>query len=93
MFFCCFLALAKPVVTTNVPGAADLVIDGETGFVVRPGDINSIAEKIISLLDNPDYAGRMGNAAKEKTRELYDIEKTVDKVKAIYESLWSKKNV
>jgi len=81
------MALKKPVIATNIPGPSEIVVDGETGFLVPPGDIKSLAERIIFLLDNPSAAKRMGEAGRKRAGELFDIRKTVDNIENIYETV------
>lgn len=83
------MALSKPVVSTNIPGPYDIVIDGVTGFLVPPGDIDAMAEKIIYFLEHPDIARKMGNEGKKRAEELFDIKKQIKKIEAIYEDVLS----
>lgn len=55
---------SKPVVASNVGGIPLQVIDGETGFLLEPGDISGFADRIITLLKNPTLASQLGNAGK-----------------------------
>src|SRR5207253_371925 len=57
-----YLALRKPVVATDGGGTAELVVDGETGFLVPPRDPDALAAKVEYLLDRRDIAIRMGEA-------------------------------
>ena len=73
------MALKRPVIATDIPGPRDIVIDGKTGFLVPPGDIKAMAEKIVYLLDNPEVAKRMGEAGRKRVEERFDIKKQVKK--------------
>lgn len=59
------MAAGKPVVTTDSGGPSDLVIDGETGFLVANGDERMFAERVIELLSDADVRRRVGQNAKE----------------------------
>jgi glycosyltransferase involved in cell wall biosynthesis len=78
------MALRKPVIATNVPGPSDIIVDGETGFLVPPGDIKVMAERIIYLLDNPQVAKRMGEAGRKRVEQLFNIQDTVKKIQELY---------
>jgi glycosyltransferase involved in cell wall biosynthesis len=52
-------ACATPVVASNSPGLRESVVPGKTGFLVEHGDIEDLAEKIITLLSDDALAGRM----------------------------------
>ncbi|MEI9897861.1 MAG: glycosyltransferase [Chthoniobacter sp.] len=59
------MSLGKPVVATAGGGVPEVVIDGETGWLVPMGDATSMAERIVFLLENPDDARRMGECGKK----------------------------
>jgi glycosyltransferase involved in cell wall biosynthesis len=61
------MASSLPVVTTDVVGAApDLVIDGENGWKVKPGDEEAMAERMAALLFDPELQRRMGDASRSR---------------------------
>lgn len=61
-----YMAMAKPVIVSRIGGMAELVADGETGFHFRAGDPVDLAEKIRSIMDDPQLAARLGaNARRE----------------------------
>jgi len=66
------MALAKPVVATDVLGTQELVINNETGFLTPLADINAMAEKIKLLDRNPDLRSRLGTAGQNRIAELFD---------------------
>ncbi|GEM_PF-1690886 len=84
------MVLKKPVVATKVTGPSDIVVDGETGFLVPPGDIKAMAEKIIYLLDNPQMAKKMGEAGRDRAIELFNIKNQVKKIEAVYKQVLNK---
>lgn len=80
------MALKKPIVATNIPGASEIVEDGKTGFLVPPGDTDAISSKIIYLLNHPDVGRVMGEKGLEKAEEKFDIKANVEKIEGlIYE--------
>ena len=58
------MALGKPVVATAVGGIPDLVADGSTGYLVKFGDVQCIADRLTNLLADSELRQRMGAAAK-----------------------------
>ncbi|MFV2068123.1 MAG: glycosyltransferase, partial [Pirellulales bacterium] len=60
------MAAGVPVVATDIPGCRDLVVPGETGFLVPIGDRAGRARATIDILEDPQLAGRMGDAARER---------------------------
>jgi phosphatidylinositol alpha-1,6-mannosyltransferase len=63
-------AYGKPVVAGNVGGAADAVLDGETGLLVDPSDPLAVAEAITTLLLDTQLASRLGEGGAERARDL-----------------------
>lgn len=79
-----YMAAGKPVVATDVGGAAEAIVENETGFLVASNDDEALAVRLIELLKDRDEAERMGDnarqvaeakfsltARKEKTLEMY----------------------
>ena len=65
-----------PVVTTGVGGIPEMVLDGETGLLVPPGDEASIADAIERLLGDDALRTAMGEAARERAHARFDARKT-----------------
>jgi L-malate glycosyltransferase len=80
------MAMGKPVVATDVGGNREVVISGETGFLVPAGDIQAMANKIILLLQNPEKAQAMGQKARQIAISRFSIEKMVHEYESIYET-------
>jgi len=59
-------------VATRHAGIKDVVIEGETGFLVDERDINGMAEKILMLCRDPRLAGRLGQAARTQVIENFN---------------------
>jgi glycosyltransferase involved in cell wall biosynthesis len=64
-------AAAKPVITTDVSGARDTVLDGQTGYIVSIGRPDQLASRLLELLESPERAAEMGRLARERVLELY----------------------
>jgi glycosyltransferase involved in cell wall biosynthesis len=81
------MAAAVPVVATDIPGNRDLVIHGETGFLVPVGDRAEIARKTQRLLDDVDLALRLGAAGKARVLSQFGLEAMVDQYASLYREL------
>lgn len=81
---------AKPVVATSVGGMTDMVIDGETGILVEPGDVDGLAEGVAAMLRDPDRAAAMGRAGQELRRREFTMEHMISLVEQLYEELWAR---
>lgn len=77
-------AAGRPVVATRVGGVADVVTDGETGFVVED-NAAAIAAGTIDLLDRPELARSMGAAGRSRVLERYSAARLASDLVAVYE--------
>ena len=80
------MASGIPVVATEVDGAPEAIKNGVTGFLLQPRDIKGMAERIISLIRNPDRAREMGEEGRKSVGE-FDIWKMVEQQEELYTSL------
>jgi glycosyltransferase involved in cell wall biosynthesis len=67
------MAAGVPVVATRIAGIPELVDDGTSGFLVPPGDPTLLAEKIETLLNDPDLRNRFGAAGREKVEREFNL--------------------
>jgi len=81
------LACGKPVVAFDVDGAREVCRDGETGFLVRPGDTAALAEAVIRLLQDKALAVRMGAQGRALVREQFAEERMVQQIEQLYREL------
>ncbi|NEW78283.1 MAG: glycosyltransferase family 4 protein [Gelidibacter sp.] len=81
------MALLKPVVNSNIGWAQELIVDGESGFLVHPENHQQYAEKIISIIENKQLAVQMGQNARRRVESVFNIEKIADKNIEFYKSL------
>ncbi len=81
------MAAGKPVVVTDVGGNREIVINGETGFVVPPEDPSAIAEKVCLLLQNKEQADRMGERGLWRVKTLFSRDTMVTNYQQLYLSL------
>ena len=81
------LASGLPVVATTVGGIPDIVESNRTGILVEQGDVQGLAEALVSLLQDSDCRLRMGEAAHEFARMHLDARKTVLRLVGLYSEL------
>ena len=82
-----YMAAARPVVVTDVGGAREAVIEGETGFIVPAGDDEKMAARIITLLREPERARAMGQRGKLIVAEKFSCEAQLERTAALYDRL------
>ena len=83
------MAAARPVVAARGGAIPEIIEDGVTGLMVAPGDPQALAEALLSLLNDPDKAHAMGQAAHRHVKKRFTIEQTAHKVEAVYSALLS----
>ena len=83
------MAYGLPIISTPVGGIPEAVKDGEVGFLVQPGDVEDIAQKITLLLRTPELRNRMGAKARSLTIKKFEISSILDQLFAVYGSLVS----
>jgi glycosyltransferase involved in cell wall biosynthesis len=80
------LTAGKPVVASNVPGLAQVV--GDAGILVPPGDVETLAAEVRTLINSPDRRQQLSRAAVERGRQ-FSIETTVAAYIDLYRSVLS----
>jgi glycosyltransferase involved in cell wall biosynthesis len=69
------MAIGRPIITTNVPGCKETVVDGLNGFLIEPFNINELISKMIWFVQNKHKIEQMGLASREIAVNKFDIEK------------------
>jgi glycogen synthase len=77
-------ATGIPLVTSNVGGLGEAVINGKTGMSFPPRDITGLATAVRAVLDDPDAAQRMAVAARERLTSDFDWQTVADKTSQVY---------
>ena len=85
-----YMAAARPVVVTDVGGAREAVIEGETGYVISAGDDQQMAERMIALLRDPQRARAMGERGKSIVAEKFSCERQLANTLGLYSDLLGK---
>jgi glycosyltransferase involved in cell wall biosynthesis len=84
-----YMAAGKPVVATDVGGAREAIREGETGYVVAPGDSAAMAGRILLLLRDPVSARRMGEAGALRVEKDFSCAAQLQRTCDLYASLLS----
>ena len=81
------MASGKPVVAARDGGVPEIVEDGVTGVLVRPGDWYEAACAVAALLGQPERARVMGAAGRRRAQRLFDIDTYVRRVERLYDEI------
>jgi glycosyltransferase involved in cell wall biosynthesis len=71
------MASARPVVSTRLAGIPELVVDGQTGILLPPGDATALAKALEQLMRDPELRLRFGDAGRARIEQHFQIEQTV----------------
>jgi glycosyltransferase involved in cell wall biosynthesis len=74
-----------PVVATNWSGLPDIVVEGETGYLVPPRDTGAVADRLELLIRDPELRKRMGAAGRKRYEENYTVETFREKMEEVLE--------
>lgn len=83
-------AASLPVVATDVGGAKEITIDGETGYIIPPGDSEMLAERLIAVLQDTTLGQKMGKAARERVVSTFSLKKQAEETVALYREVIGK---
>jgi glycosyltransferase involved in cell wall biosynthesis len=79
-------ATGLPVIATCHGGIVDVVVNGETGFLVEEGDIEGMADRMLRLAKNPELAARLGRQARKRICAEFSIERGISRLWNIIEA-------
>ena len=87
------MAAGRPVVASRVGGIKEIIVDGETGYMVQPRNVKEMADKCLALLENTKLANKMGRAGRKRVGEHFSLRETVHRTGLIYASLLRLKKI
>ncbi|HEY8193392.1 MAG TPA: glycosyltransferase family 4 protein [Gaiellaceae bacterium] len=86
------MAHGRPVVAGGVGGLLDLVVNGETGILVEPGNVPALRAAMERLLDDPELRRRMGEAGRRRAAEHFSWHSVTRKTLDVYARYAGKKS-
>ena len=69
------MATGRPIITTDVPGCRETVVDGVNGFLVPARDADALAQKMLLFIHQPELIAPMGQASRRLAEERFDVHK------------------
>jgi glycosyltransferase involved in cell wall biosynthesis len=81
------MAAGKPVISTEVGGVVDLILDGDNGLLVPTNDSKALAEATLYLLEHPKRRKTMGEAGRKKVFPYFDKKRLVEDIDNLYDNL------
>jgi L-malate glycosyltransferase len=86
-----YMAAGRPVVATDVGGAREAIVHGETGYLVPAGDHEQLAHHVIALLSDAESARSLGEAGRRRVNEKFSSLKQLQNVESLYSELLPEK--
>ncbi|MBI5536700.1 MAG: glycogen synthase [Deltaproteobacteria bacterium] len=81
------MGCSTPVVASAVGGILEVVVDGETGFLVPPAEPKALADAINKLLRNPDMARQFGHAGRRRVEQYFSWTSIAKKTEEMYQEM------
>jgi glycosyltransferase involved in cell wall biosynthesis len=87
------LAAARPIVAADCDGASEVCRDGETGFLIHPGDTDALVARLTQLAKDKPLRERLGKTGQEFVRQNFAVETMVENIYKLYRRLATEKNL
>jgi glycosyltransferase involved in cell wall biosynthesis len=81
------LSMNKPVITTNIGGTSEVIIDGVTGYLIKPKSPTEIAEKIKYLAENREILERLSKNTRQSIVDNFSLSQTIKKTEMLFKEL------
>jgi glycosyltransferase involved in cell wall biosynthesis len=85
------MATAKPVIAPRVGSIPDSVVDGQTGFLTEPGNVDQVAARLQELLSHPDQARAMGALGRTLVERRWSLDNMVNGYQRLIEEIYGRK--
>lgn len=78
------MAYGLPIIATNVGAVPEVITDGQEGFLIEPGDVKALSDRMVRLGNDANLRRRMGQAAYRRVKADYSLDATVDQLMNVY---------
>ena len=78
------MAAGKPVISTNISSMPEIVVEGETGYLIEPGDSDSLAGRIVTLLQDEDLRSRMGEKGVQRVDSMFSYTAMLNHLETLF---------
>ncbi|MFC2036539.1 glycosyltransferase family 4 protein [Chloroflexota bacterium] len=86
------MAAALPIIATSIGSIPEVVVDGENGLLIPPGDVPALSESLEALTADRELRQTMGEANRERIRLLYSSQRAFETIRQVYDGLLSAKS-
>lgn len=81
------LAAARPIISYDCDGAGEVCLEGETGFLVPPHNLEALADRIVQLSNDGALRERLGRRGQQLVKQWFAVERMIDALDALYRRL------
>jgi len=81
------MAYGLPVIATRVGAIPEAVTDGQEGFLIEPGDVEALADRLLQLAEDVSLRRRMGQAARRRAETTFSLDAMAEHVMQVYRAL------
>ena len=81
------MSMGKPVIAVDAAGPAEIVENGTSGMLVRPGDVGAMADAVEQLAGDPARRAALGAAGRRRIEQRFDVRQTVAGIEAVYQGM------
>ena len=81
------MAMEKPVISTNIGGPKEIIVDGLNGFLIEPNDSNILSKKIIEILTDKNLQLRIGKEARRLVENKFNAKLKTHEIEKLYASM------
>ena len=82
-----YMAASRPVVATDVGGAREAIVEGQTGYLVKSGDAKQLAARVVELLKDSEKAAQFGVQGRALVEQKFSTAAQLSKAEALYAKL------
>ncbi|MDZ7359769.1 MAG: glycosyltransferase family 4 protein [candidate division KSB1 bacterium] len=79
------MAAGKPAIGTDTSSMPEIIVDGQTGYLVPPGDSEALARRAMELLKNPALREQFGHAARRRVAAKFTLERMIDQLENLFQ--------
>ena len=81
------MAYGMATIASNIGGIPSAITDDVNGFLIKPGNVEQLTERLEALLENPQRINEIGSAARETIIQHYSEEMMVEQTLAVFEAV------
>ncbi|MFC1868984.1 glycosyltransferase family 4 protein [Thermodesulfobacteriota bacterium] len=78
------MAMAKPIIATNIEGIKEQLIDSESGLLIPPGDEHAVSQAFVKIVEDKMLSGKLGSNARKRVVEEFSVQRMINETEKVY---------